>query len=192
MGLFRWIGTGPSLASHAMGDAMTTRIAAVLALKALLLVGCGQGGDAEAPDQPAPSTPAVTTPPPAPALTDAEKTARLASLPAPYNAGDLENGRRAFARCRSCHTLVEGGANMTGPNLWNLFGRRAGTHPDFRYSEALAQAGFDWDAERLDQWLANPREFLPGNRMAFAGLRDETDRRDLIAYLKVETGYTPE
>lgn len=116
----------------------------------------------------------------------------LAALPAPYNAADLENGRRAFARCRACHTVTEGGPNLTGPNLWGLFGRTAGTHARFNYSQPLKTAGFAWDAERLDHWLENPRGFLPGNRMSFPGAPDATDRRDLIAWLKVNTGYAPE
>ena len=52
-----------------------------------------------------------------------------------------------------------------------------------------AAAGFDWDADHLDHWLQNPRSFLPGNKMTFPGLEDATDRRDVIAWLKVETGY---
>ena len=154
------------------------RLAAPLAAL-LMLSACGDGGDT-APEQAA-----------AP-VNDAEKQARLASLPAPYNTADLANGKAKFALCQSCHTIAPGGANMTGPNLWGLFGREAGAHPDFRYSEALQAADFQWEAEQLDQWLAAPREFLPGNRMAFAGIPDEADRRDLIAYLKVETGYAPE
>ena len=59
----------------------------------------------------------------------------------------------------------------------------------YRYSEALQTAGFAWDAERLDAWLANPRTYLPGNRMTFAGLADPKKRLDLIAYLKVESGF---
>ena len=155
-------------------------------LLALALTACGQGADSQTAE--APAGPAQERP----EMTHEQSHAVLVSLPAPYNEGDLENGRRVFARCRSCHTLPEGGANMTGPNLWGLFGREAGAHPDFRYSEALQAADFQWEAEQLDQWLAAPREFLPGNRMAFAGIPDEADRRDLIAYLKVETGYAPE
>ena len=55
----------------------------------------------------------------------------------------------------------------------------------------MKAAGFVWDAEHLDQWLAKPREFLPGTKMSFAGVKNEKDRVDLIAYLKVETGYQP-
>ncbi|NBB50790.1 c-type cytochrome [Rhizobium sp. CRIBSB] len=170
-----------------------TRILTVV-LAAACLASCGEGAS-PAPESTGGPTPSSTAATPSPVQTagpsEAEKAVILASLPAPYNAADLENGRRAFARCRSCHTLPEGGSNMTGPNLWAVFGRVAGTHPGFNYSPALKAAGFAWDAEKLDAWLAGPRTFLPGNKMAFAGLPDATDRRDVIAYLKVETGYTP-
>lgn len=159
------------------------RLIAILTLTTLAsttLVACGSGEPA------APAAPAR------PAPTEAEKLTLLAALPAPYNQGDLENGRRAFARCRSCHTIAEGGSNMTGPNLYGLFGRTAGTHPGYNYSKALKEAGFTWDAQKLDQWLSGPRTFLPGNKMSFAGLPDATDRRDVIAYLKVETGFASE
>ena len=151
---------------------------ALIALAALALTGCGQGQDAIAPA--APASPAPTT---------AQKAALLAALPAPYNQADLDNGRRAFARCRSCHTITDGGPNMTGPNLYGVFGRQAGIHPGFNYSSAVKEAGFAWDAERLDHWLENPRTFLKGTKMSFAGIPDATDRRDVIAFLKVETGY---
>jgi cytochrome c len=67
-----------------------------------------------------------------------------------------------------------------------VFGRQAGRAEGFAYSPALQEAAFVWDAGQLDNWLANPSTFLPGNRMAFAGVRNETQRRDLIAYLMVE------
>lgn len=171
-----------------MRPALAPSIPAVLAIAAAAtLVGCGQ----------APASDEAGTAPPAPAAaarpapTPEEKLAILATLPAPYAEGDLENGRRVFARCRSCHTLPEGAPNMTGPNLWQVFGRPAGSHPDYNYSNALKESGIVWDAAQLDAWLANPRTFLPGNKMSFAGIPDATDRRDVIAWLKVETGYTP-
>jgi cytochrome c len=155
-----------------------------------LLTACSQNAEAPASEE---STAApAPAPAPRPEMTEEQRAAVLASLPAPYNEGDLENGRRVFARCRSCHTLAEGGGNLTGPSLWGVFGRPVGSVEGFRYSEAVQNAGFTWDAEHLDGWLEAPREFLPGNRMAFAGVPDEADRRDLIAYLKVETGYAPE
>ena len=158
----------------------------------LLLAACSQNTDTPASDEAATDTPPAPAPAPRPEMTPEQRAAVLASLPAPYNEGDLENGRRVFARCRSCHTIAEGGPDMTGPNLWGVFGRHAGAREGFRYSDALHAADFTWDAEHLDGWLTAPRDFLPGNRMAFAGVPDEADRRDLIAYLKVETGYAPE
>ena len=154
----------------------------LIALAGLGLASCGQGGDSN-------STAAAA--PPRPEPTPAEKAALLAALPAPYNAADLDNGRRVFARCRSCHTLTEGGPNMTGPNLYGVFGREAGGHPDYNYSAVVKAADFTWNAERLDHWLENPRTYLKGTKMSFAGIPDPEDRRDVIAFLKVETGYTP-
>ena len=150
----------------------------VLTASLLTLAACGQGSSPDTGSAAAPAAPAPTEP---------QMQAALAALPAPYNAADLENGRRAFARCRSCHTVTLGGPNMTGPNLYGVFGRQAGSQPSFKYSNAVKSAGFTWDAERLDHWLENPRTFLPGNKMSFPGLPDATDRRDLIAWLQVNT-----
>lgn len=149
-----------------------------LVLPALLfaLAACG-------PSQPAPSAPA----PAAPEVSNEEMQARIAALPAPYNEASYEAGRRVFAQCRSCHTIDAGGGNRVGPNLHGVFGREIGTAEGFTYSQPVQEASFVWDADQLDHWLANPQTFLPGNRMAFAGVRDETQRRDVIAYLMAET-----
>ena len=151
------------------------RLATASLAALLMLSACGDGGDT-APEQAA-----------AP-VNDAEKQARLASLPAPYNTADLANGQRRFATCRSCHTLTEGGASMTGPNLHGLFGRKAATHGTYKYSDALKASGITWDAASLDKWIENPREVVPGTKMAFAGIKDPKDRADLVGYLAVETG----
>ena len=150
-----------------------------LVLPALLfaLTACG-------PSQPAPSAPSA---PAAPEVSSAEMQARIVALPAPYNEASYEGGRRVFAQCRSCHTIDAGGGNRVGPNLHGVFGREIGTAEGFTYSQPVQEANFVWDADHLDHWLANPQTFLPGNRMAFAGVRDETQRRDVIAYLMAET-----
>lgn len=161
---------------------------AAAAALCLVLAACSKGDEkteGAGPAAPA-AAPAVAAGP-----TDAEKAAALAALPAPYNTGDLANGQSKFALCRSCHTITEGGPAMTGPNLYGVFGRQAGMSPDYAYSAAVKNAGFVWDGDHLDKWLADPRSFLPGTKMSFAGLKNPKDRIDLIAYLKVETGYKP-
>jgi cytochrome c len=151
---------------------------------ALALAACGPAEQATPPSAEAPAPAAA---PAAVGPTPEEIQIALAALPAPYNAADYEAGRRVFAQCRSCHTIDEGAGNRVGPNLHHVFNREIGTAEGFNYSESVQAADFTWDAAHLDQWLSNPQTFLPGNRMAFAGVRNETQRRDLIAYLMIET-----
>ncbi|HBU63163.1 MAG TPA: cytochrome c family protein, partial [Oceanicaulis sp.] len=96
-------------------------------------------------------------------------------------------GARFFRRRQACHTVEEGGRNMVGPNLHGVFGRESGHKDDFRYSPAMSESEVVWSAETLDAYLTNPREYIRGNRMSFAGLRDEQDRHDLIAWLAINT-----
>lgn len=160
---------------------------------AVLLASCGEPeSDTPAPATPAPGASAPTPPTPASGeIADAQAQLTLAALSAPYNTADLANGRATFARCRSCHTLAEGGARLTGPNLWGLFGRQVGSREGYNYSKAVQDADFVWGTENLDHWLDNPKEFLPGNKMTFAGVHDADDRRDLIAYIATQTRTPP-
>lgn len=111
------------------------------------------------------------------------------ALPAPYSQADYSLGRRTFKNCQSCHTITEGGRNLVGPNLHGVFGRTVGTADGFQYSRALEAEDFVWTPERLEEWLANPGDYLPGNRMTFAGVRRPADRHAVIAYLMVESGF---
>jgi|GEM_PF-1004115 len=102
--------------------------------------------------------------------------------------GDATKGKKVFNQCRACHNVSVAARHKIGPNLNDLFNRKAGELDDYpRYSKALASAEFEWTEEKLDQWLANPRSFLPGNKMSYAGLRKEQDRKDVIAYLRQAT-----
>lgn len=99
----------------------------------------------------------------------------------------VENGEDVFKKCRACHDVGPDAKNKVGPMLNGVFGRKAGTIEGFSYSEAnrkAGESGWIWTEDKMVSYLENPRETMPGNKMAFAGLRDEQDRRDLIAYLK--------
>jgi len=100
-------------------------------------------------------------------------------------AGDdlFAQGRQVFTRCAACHAAGHR-ENKVGPHLVDLFGRPAGSLPDFRYSQAMATADIVWTEETLEAYLREPRDYIPGNRMAFAGLRDDEDLRALMAYLR--------
>jgi cytochrome c len=160
---------------------------AVAAIAATALSACNKPANA-----PPAETTTTSTPSAAPAaMTDEEKKAALAKLPAPYNTADLDNGESKFALCSTCHTLQQGGPNMTGPNLYGVFGRKAATSAGFSYSDALKAAGWTWDAQHLDTWITDPKVAAPGTKMTFAGLKDPKDRTDVIAYVMIRTGLKP-
>lgn len=111
----------------------------------------------------------------------------LAAVPA-HADGDAAAGKKVFRKCQACHTAGEGEANKVGPNLHGVIGRAAGTVDGYtRYSDAVKNSGVTWDEESLAKYLHNPKEFIPGNHMAFPGLRKEKDVENVIAYLKSES-----
>ncbi|MDC7674908.1 c-type cytochrome [Asticcacaulis machinosus] len=125
-------------------------------------------------------------------LTEAEKTQILASLPAPYNTANLEDGKKQFGKCRSCHVLIETTATTTGPHLYGIFGRKAGIEGGYPYSEAMKAHDVVWDFTTLDAFLTKPRDAVPGTKMAFLGIKEAKDRENLLAYIAVETAKKPQ
>ena len=108
------------------------------------------------------------------------------SIAAPAFAQDADAGQRVFNQCRACHTVDKGGRNGVGPNLWGVVGRKAASIEGFRYStnmRTLAEGGLTWNEERLTAYLTNPKSVVPQGSMAFAGLRNEQQLKDLLAYL---------
>ena len=170
------------------------RTSLTITLAAILLAGCGQrqeaaSSQAETTPAPAGTAPEASSAQPAaeaPALSAHDK-ALLASLPAPYNAADVEHGRIVFARCQVCHTVTEGGPDLIGPNLWGVFGRKVASKAGYTYSDALKSKSWTWDAQHIDTWITDPRQVAPGTKMSFIGLADPKDRIDVIAYLKTAT-----
>ena len=114
--------------------------------------------------------------------------AALVVLGAAQSAGqDIAAGEKLFGRCKACHAVGEGAKNKVGPQLNGVVGRKAGALEDFKYSNAMTEAGeggLVWNDETLSAYLADPRGFVKGNRMAFAGIKKKEDLANVIAYLK--------
>ena len=115
----------------------------------------------------------------------------LLVLALPVRADDddaaMKLGQRVFLTCRSCHTTEKDGRNKVGPNLHGVFGSKAGSKPDFKYSDAVKNSGITWSEKTINEWLTKPKDFLPGNKMAFRGVEKDDERKALIGYLKKET-----
>ncbi len=110
-------------------------------------------------------------------------TLAMLLLPRSGLAADAEAGKTAFNKCRICHAVEAGRHSPVGPNLHGIFGRKSGTQEGFTYSEAMKEAGVVWNDETLAKYLADPKTFIPGNRMAFPGLKNAQEIADLLAYL---------
>ena len=95
----------------------------------------------------------------------------------------VERGATVAKQCGACHDFTKGGPNKVGPNLYGIVGRDRASHPGFNYSAAMKAKGGKWTYDDLYTYLANPKAFIPGNNMAFAGISKDTQRADLIDYL---------
>ena len=112
---------------------------------------------------------------------------------------DVAAGEKIFTtKCLTCHTNDKGGAAKQGPNLWGIINAAKGSKGDFAYSDALKEMGGKWGYQELSEFLTKPKKYLPGTRMAFAGIKKPQDRGNLLAYLRTLSGspvpipaYTP-
>merc|ERR1712048_99850 len=99
-------------------------------------------------------------------------------------AGDSKKGAKLFkAKCAQCHTIEKGGLAKQGPPLHGLFGRQSGTMEGFAYSDANKGSGIIWSDKHMFEYLVNPKKYIPGTKMVFAGIKKEKERADLIAYM---------
>ena len=123
------------------------------------------------------------------------KVAKLLSLAAmslaiatpAFAEGDAAAGKRVFNKCKSCHVLAEG-KHRTGPSLYQIIGRTAGSTDYKRYSDEMKASGIVWNEETLTPYLKKPSDYVPGTNMKFPGLRKDADIANVIAYLKAESG----
>jgi cytochrome c len=109
--------------------------------------------------------------------------ALVAVVPAAASAQDAAAGKAVFNKCRACHSFEK---NMVGPSLAGIVGRKAGTAEGFNYSDAMKNSGKTWDEASLDAYITDPKAAVPGNKMVFPGVKDEADRKNLIAFLKTD------
>ncbi len=124
---------------------------------------------------------------PAPAETQTAQTEAPAAAPAAAGAGDAAKGESYAKRCLACHSFEQGGPNKVGPHLFAVVGRPVASVADYNYSDAMkafSDGGTKvWDDALLDTYLDDPRKVVPGTKMAFAGIKAEADRQNVIAYL---------
>lgn len=104
---------------------------------------------------------------------------------------DLAKGEAVFAKCATCHTINQGGANGIGPNMYAKLGKPLASVAGFNYSSALKEVGGTWDFAKMDAWLASPRKFANGTTMSFAGLSKPEDRANLIAWMNTQGSNLP-
>ena len=104
-------------------------------------------------------------------------------LNALFTMADIAHGEKVFKKCKACHSISVGGGNKIGPKLWNVIFRPVGSIADYKYSKALASYGKEWNWEEMNGFLTKPSKWIKGNKMGFAGLKDERDRASVILYL---------
>ena len=104
-------------------------------------------------------------------------------LKAMFALADLTHGEKVFKKCAACHSIKEGGGNKIGPKLWNVMFRSVGAVEDYKYSKSLLSYKKEWTWEEMNGFLIKPSSWIKGNKMGFAGLKDEKDRASVIMYL---------
>jgi cytochrome c len=125
-------------------------------------------------------------------LAPVEAAAVVVEVEAPFpssvwiGAQDATKGAKVFKKCKSCHSVNDGGKNGTGPALWDIVGRAKGSADGFSYSAGMTAKGGNWGYAELDEFLTKPKNYITKTKMSFNGLKKETDRAALIEYLRLQ------
>ena len=110
----------------------------------------------------------------------AESSVEISSL---LSLGDVTHGEKVFKKCAACHSINKDGKNKIGPKLYNVVGKATGATSDYKYSKALISYSKTWTFEELNGFLIKPAKWIKGNKMGFAGLKNDKDRASVILYL---------
>ncbi len=161
------------------------KIVAAILMVALLVIGIGKLSDVifhvDKPETPgyAVEVESVKTVSTSSSKAEVEKI----DIAALMSMGDVTAGEKVFKKCAACHSIVKGGKNAIGPALYNVVGRKVGAVENYKYSKALAGYDKEWTFEELNGFLKKPAKYIKGTKMAYAGLRKESDRASVIKYL---------
>ncbi len=116
-----------------------------------------------------------------------EVSSEAVNIMALFASTSAGEGQKIFKKCAACHSIAQGGANKIGPALWGVLGRNAGSHPDYKYSKAMAAYAKPWSFEEMDGFLLKPKEWIKGTKMSFAGLKNSKERAAVILYMNANT-----
>ena len=157
-----------------MTFSFAAKFAGALLIAALLFLASNLLGNLLAPED-KPVAAAVEKPSPAAAIT--------VHPPPSMPATDVKRGVKLFKKCRFCHTITKTGRNIVGPNLWNVVGRRQASAGKYRYSAAFKGLDGVWSFEKLNAFLASPKDYVQGTMMRIEGLKKTSERVAVITYL---------
>ena len=165
-----------------------TKIIVSIALAVILIVGINKVADTiYEVEKPEKSAYQITVASQTEESGDSASSDKSGDIMALLASAKASEGEKVFKKCASCHSISKGGKNKIGPALWGVIGRQVGTVAEYKYSKSLIAYGKKWSFEEMNGFLIKPKEWIPGTKMAFAGLKNEKDRASLILYMNSQS-----
>ena len=163
------------------------KIAVSIVLAVILVLGINKIADlifyVEKPEKTAYQIESVTSVASATTSDTDSESSESGNIMALFASTSAENGEKIFKKCAACHSITKGGGNKIGPALWGIIGRKAGSISDYKYSKAMAAYGKSWTFEEMNGFLTNPKGWIKGTKMSFAGIKKYTERAAVILYM---------
>ena len=157
----------------------------------ILVVGINKITDVifyvEKPEKSAYQVASVTTSASTASAETSSTNSETGNIMALFASTSAAEGAKVFKKCAACHSIAEGGANKIGPALWGVLGRSAGSHPDYKYSKAMATYGKKWSFEEMNGFLLKPKDWIKGTKMSYSGLKKAKERAAVILYMNENT-----